>query len=88
MNAVNLGAGRLATTRRLRHRLYQRLLESDSRWVGVLLAEWSDPIARGGVLLLLNTRPRLLADRRPAFPASGVACGPPAYLASCLGRSR
>jgi O-antigen/teichoic acid export membrane protein len=55
MNAVNLGAGRLATTRRLRHRLYQRLLESDSRWVGVLLAEWSDPIARSSVLLLLNT---------------------------------
>jgi O-antigen/teichoic acid export membrane protein len=55
MNAVNLGAGRLATTRRLRHRLYQRLLESDSRWVGALLAEWSDPLARGGLLLLLNT---------------------------------
>ena len=55
MNAFELGPGRLATTRRLRHRLYQRLLESDSRWVGVLLAEWSNPIARSGVLLLLNT---------------------------------
>ncbi|HEV7937425.1 MAG TPA: hypothetical protein VGP18_05310 [Solirubrobacteraceae bacterium] len=55
MSSVELPAGRLATTRRLRHWLYQRLLESDSRWVKMLLSEWSDPIARGGVLLLLNT---------------------------------
>ncbi len=55
MSAVNLGTGRLATTRRLRGSLYQRLHKSDSRWLRVLLAEWSDPIARGGVLLLLNT---------------------------------
>jgi O-antigen/teichoic acid export membrane protein len=55
MNAVEADAGRLATTRRLRLSLRRRLLESDSRWVAALLAEWSDPVARGGVLLLVNT---------------------------------
>src|SRR3979490_769081 len=55
MNAFELDTGRLSTTRRLQHWLHQRLLKSDSRWARVLLAEWSDPIARGGVLLLINT---------------------------------
>jgi O-antigen/teichoic acid export membrane protein len=55
VNTFELGTDPLPSARRLARRLHRRLLESDSRWASLLLSEWTDPIARGGVLLLLNT---------------------------------
>jgi O-antigen/teichoic acid export membrane protein len=55
MNSVGAGAARLVGPRRLRRSVHRRLRESNSRWVGALRREWSDPIARSGMLLLVNT---------------------------------
>lgn len=35
--------------------LGSRLANSENRWIRMLHAEWSDPVARGGVFLLVNT---------------------------------
>jgi O-antigen/teichoic acid export membrane protein len=55
VNAVELQTGEQPHVGRLNRSVHHYLRESDSRWAGIALAEWSDPIARGGVLLLVNT---------------------------------